>query len=74
MSREDAHTRSKVIDAEIRLGQIQTAIERGVKEHCISTREWNLKTERVQELLGDLLFFRDRLLDFLDTTGRGGRA
>lgn len=49
-------------ETEIKLGQVQIAIERLVKEHNISITEWNLKTKRVERILGHLLRHRDRLL------------
>lgn len=48
-------------EAEIKLGQVQTNIERLVKKHNISITEWNTKTERVERILGHLLRQRDRL-------------
>lgn len=49
-------------ERDYKLGQLQVAIETGVKKHCISMREWNLRTERVEKVLGDLLWWRDHLL------------
>lgn len=62
---------AQVIDAEISLGQVQRAIERGVKEHAISITEWNLRSESVEEALGDLLWLRDRLLKRIEAKGGG---
>jgi hypothetical protein len=53
------------VEVEIKLGAVQTAIERLVKEHNISTTEWNMKTERVNRILGDLLEQRDDLIESL---------
>ena len=50
---------------EIKLEEVQTAIERLVKEHNISTTEWNMKTERINKILGPLLEQRDRLIESL---------
>lgn len=43
----------------LQLGWVQVAIERLVKEHNISITEWNLRTERVERILGHLLRQRD---------------
>ena len=52
-------------EIEIKLGQVQINIERLVKKHNISTKEWNMKTERVERILGYLLRQRDELLEKL---------
>lgn len=49
------------VEAEFKLGQVQVCIERLVKKHNISMVEWNLKTERVEKILGHLLQQRDKL-------------
>ena len=54
-----------MVITDIELGQVQVTIERLVKEHNISMTEWNLKTERVKKILGDLLRQRDRLVAYL---------
>ena len=56
-----------MIETQIKLGQVQVTIERLVKEHNISTKEWNLKTDRVKKILGDLLLHRDSLLAYLES-------
>ena len=53
---------ARLIDAEIKLGEVQRHIERVVREYGISDREWNLKTKRVNNVLGDPLWLRDHLL------------
>ncbi len=53
---------AELVEAEYKLGRVQIAIERRVKEYCISATEWNLKTERVNKVLGDLLWLRDYLI------------
>lgn len=59
-----------IVDAEIKLGQVQVAIEHRVKEHHVSATEWNLKTERVDAILGDLLWQRDYLIRLAAPEGR----
>lgn len=56
------------VEVDIKLGQVQTAIERLVKSHNISTTEWNLKTDRVERILGHLLRQRDGLLECCSKT------
>ena len=56
-----------MVETEIKLGQVQVTIERLVKEHNISTKEWNLKEDRVKKILGDLLQERDRLMPYLES-------
>lgn len=51
-----------MVGTEIKLGQVQVAIERLVKKHNISIAEWNLKTKRVERILGRLLRQRDELI------------
>ncbi len=54
------------VEAEIRLGQVQTNIERLVKKHNISVTEWNMKAERVERILGHLIRQRDDLIKIID--------
>ena len=54
------------ITAEIKLGRVQLAIERIVKENHISIKEWNLRTDRVENLLGRLLRQRDDLIKTIE--------
>jgi hypothetical protein len=60
----------RLADTEIALGQVQVAIEHRVKKHHISMTEWNLKTGRVKEILGDLLKQRDYLVRKVESYGR----
>lgn len=53
------------VEIEIKLNQVQTDIERLVKKHHISTKEWNMKANRVKRILGHLLRQRDELIESL---------
>ncbi len=57
----DAMTQTQIF-ADIKLGAVQVEIERLVKLNCISITEWNMRTDRVEKVLGRLLRERDDLI------------
>ena len=65
MEHDKTQTQTQIM-AEIKLGRVALAIERIVKENHISIKEIDMKTERAENLLGDLFRQRDDLIKTIE--------